>query len=134
MLNRQSGLLGLSETNNALRHLLQAKVETKEEDAEKCDLAISVYIHRIIRYIGAFISVLNGTDAIIFTAGAGEGSSEIRKRIMDRLGWLNISINHESNQKALLSTTVISQPDSKVTVLAVPTDEEKQIAKEALSL
>jgi acetate kinase len=134
MLNRQSGLLGLSGTNNDLRHLLKARLEAKGKDAEKCDLAISVYIHRIIRYIGAFVSVLNGIDAIIFTAGAGEGSSEIRKRIMDRLGWLNISINHESNQKALSGTTIISAPDSGVTVLAVPTDEEKQIAKEALSL
>jgi acetate kinase len=132
MLNRQSGLLGLSETNNDLRHLLEPRI--RGEDAEKCELAISVYIHRIIRYIGAFVSVLNGTDAIIFTAGAGEGSSEIRKRIMDRLAWLNSSIDHEVNQIPLSGTTVISQPDSKVTVLVVPTDEEKQIAKEALSL
>ncbi len=68
---------------------------------KKCKLAVDMYIHRIIKYIGTFVSVLNGTDALVFTAGIGERSPEIRKKIMDRLSWLNLTPDDTINEKAI---------------------------------
>jgi len=95
--------------------------------------AYDVYIHGIIKYIGAYIAVLGGVDAIIFTAGIGENSPLLRKKVCEQLSYLGIKLDEKKN---LLrgQTTEISTPDSTVKVFVIPTDEELVIAEDTYRL
>ena len=103
------------------------------EGDEKALAAMEVYVHTIIRFIGSYIAVMGGVDAIIFTAGIGENAPSLRKEICKRLAYLGIGLNEEKN--ALKGETVeISTPDSKVKVFVIPTNEELMIAKDTVNL
>ena len=94
---------------------------------------MKMYIHNILRYIGGYITVLGGVDAIVFTAGIGENGSLVRKMVVERLAYLGITLNEENNNKRG-KTVEISTPDSKVKVYVIPTDEELMIAKDTMKL
>lgn len=129
ILNKKSGVLGMSGVSSDFRDVIAA-AEEGNEDAKN---AFDVLIYRIVKYIGAYYMALGGADAIAFTAGAGENSSDIRKAIMEGIAAIGVKINDEANkirgEEALLST-----PDSKVPVWIVPTNEELAIARETARL
>ena len=128
MLNKQSGMLGLCGYSD------NRDVEQKcKEGDEKALAAMEVYVHTIIRFIGSYIAVMGGVDAIIFTAGIGENAPSLRKEICKRLAYLGIGLNEEKN--ALKGETVeISTPDSNVKIFVIPTNEELMIAKDTVNL
>ena len=91
---------------------------------------MEVYVHTIIRFIGSYIAVMGGVDAIIFTAGIGENSPLLRKMICDKLAYLGIELDEENNAKRG-ENVEISIPGSKVRVFVIPTNEELMIARDA---
>ncbi len=128
LMNKQSGMLGLCGFSD------NRDVETRylagEPDAVD---AMDIYIHTLLRFIGGYIAVLGGVDAIVFTAGVGENGSVVRKLVVDRLAYLGIKLNEENNNKRG-QTIEISTTDSKVKVFVIPTDEELMIAKDTIKL
>ena len=128
LLNKESGMLGLCgfSDNRDVENAYLAG----DEDAK---VATDVYIHTLLRFIGGYIAVLGGVDAIAFTAGVGENSAIIRKMVCERLSYLGIQINDEANNKRG-KTIEISTPSSKVKVFVVPTNEELVIAQDTVNL
>ncbi|GAA4947330.1 acetate kinase [Algibacter agarivorans] len=129
ILQKKSGMLGLTGFSD-LRDI-QAEAEKGNKD---CQLALQMNAYRIKKYIGSYAAVLNGLDAIVFTAGIGENSPEMRRRVCEDLDYLGITLDSEKNQVRPDKLTVISTEDSKVKVLVIPTNEELEIAKQAMSL
>ncbi|MGI6021010.1 MAG: acetate kinase [Lachnospiraceae bacterium] len=129
MLNKKSGLLALSGVSSDFRDLYNASLEGNE----RATLAIECLKHRIIKYVGAYVGVLNGVDAIAFTGGIGENNGFIRKAICDSFSYLGIAIDDEAN-KVAGEKQVITTPDSKVKVVVFPTNEELFIARETKRL
>jgi len=127
LFNKQSGLKGISSSND-MRDVLQ-----KEKDGDPlAGLAIEMYIYRIRKYIGAYLVALGGkVDAIVFTAGIGENSFEIRYRCMEGMETLGIEIDEMSNKSQDRNIRKISKPSSKIKILVVPTNEELEIALQA---
>lgn len=125
ILNKKSGVLGLSGVSNDFRDLVDAR-ESGNKDAAN---ALDVLVYRIVKYIGAYYMALGGVDAIALTAGAGENNKEVREMIMEGISALGVKIDEKANQtrgeEILLSTK-----DSKVPVWIVPTNEELAIARE----
>ena len=128
LMNKQSGMLGVcghSDNRDVESNYLQGE--------EKSSTAMKMYIHNILRYIGGYIAILGGVDAIVFTAGIGENGALVRKMVVDRLAYLGITLNEEENNKRGKATE-ISTADSKVKVFVIPTDEELMIAKDTMKL
>ena len=128
LLNKQSGMLGLSGFSD--NRDVEAKYLAGDEKAKT---AMEVYVHTIIRFIGSYIAVLGGVDAIIFTAGIGENSPQLRKMLCERLSYLGIKLVDEANNKRG-EEIEISTPDSKVKVFVIPTNEELVIAQDTVEL
>lgn len=131
LLNRESGLAGLSGVGNDMRDI---ELRASEGD-EACRLAIQVFCHSVRKYIGAYAAVMGGVDAIVFTAGIGENSEVVRHRIAQRLDFLGAKLDDDLNRDARpnASTPVIeiSERRSRVSILAVATDEMRAIAEHA---
>ncbi|ABK60556.1 MULTISPECIES: acetate/propionate family kinase [Clostridium] len=125
IMNKESGVLGISGISSDFRDILKAA----SEGNERAELALNIFKNKVIQYIGAYTAVMGGVDAIIFTAGVGENSEPIRKRIISDLGFLGIKLDEEKN-KVMGETETISTEDSKVKVLAIPTNEELMIARD----
>ena len=121
LLNKKSGLKGLSNFRD-MRDILKSRNKLAK-------LAFEIFCYRAAKYIGAYITSLNGADAIIFTAGIGENAPKVRERIISYFTYLNIKINKAKNNK---NAKIISS--SKTKVLVIPTDEELMMAKETLRL
>jgi acetate kinase len=134
LLNRQSGLAGLSGLGNDLRDI-EAAASTGDDDAR---LALHVYAHRIRKYIGAYAAIMGGVDAIVFTAGIGENSPVIRHRVAQRLEFLGARFDEDLNRAVALSderpVADIGAPNARCRVLAVRTDEQQAIAEETAKL
>ncbi len=128
LMNKQSGMLGVCGFSD--NRDVEANYLSGEERATN---AMKVYIHNLLRYIGAYIAVLGGVDAIVFTAGVGENAALVRKMVIERLSYLGIGLNEENNNKRG-QTIEISTPESKVKVFVIPTDEELMIAKDTMAL
>jgi acetate kinase len=128
LLNHRSGLLGLA-GHSDVREL----VDAAEGGDAASRLALEVYLHRIRHYIGAYAAVLGGIDALVFTAGVGENSAVVRSGAVDGLGFLGIRVDPSLNAGRASGGRIISPPDSPVSVLVVPTDEELQIARETVA-
>lgn len=128
ILNKQSGLLGLSGVSTDLRDL----IAVKDENA-RAKLAVDVYINRIVKYIGSYISLMNGVDAIIFTAGTGENNPEIRAMIMKHFRYIGIRLDDDANRHGK-GTRKISSDDSLSDVLVIPTNEELMILRDVVRL
>jgi len=133
LLNRGSGLKGLAGSNDVRR--LSERARAGEAEAEQ---ALEIFAYRIRKYIGAYAVALGGLDGLVFTAGVGENSSLIREMVCSGLGILGIQLDSELNEKwkkqALDRPRLISTDQSRVPVVVVPTDEELEIARQALDL
>jgi acetate kinase len=132
MLNRSSGLLGLSGYAADMRDL----IAEAENGDRRCEQAIDVFCYRVKQYLGSYFATLNGCDAVIFTAGIGENSAYIRSRICKNMEYLGIAIDEELNQNVPSDAKEfkISKSDSKVEVYVIPTDEELVIAIDAAKI
>ncbi|MDO5079004.1 acetate kinase [Streptococcus minor] len=124
MLNKQSGLLGVSGYSSDMRDI-EAGLEEKNPNAV---LAYNIFIDRIKKFIGQYMAVLNGVDAIVFTAGMGENAPLMRNDVISGLSWFGIEIDPAKNVFGNFGD--ISTPESKVRVLVIPTDEELVITRE----
>lgn len=124
LLYHDSGLLGISGLSNDMRELLASP-------APRAKLAVDYFVYRIVREIGALAAALGGLDALVFTAGIGENSAEIRARVCAALGWLGVEIDADANRNAGVR---ISTAASRVSVLRIPTDEELMIARHTVAL
>lgn len=127
ILNKKSGMFGLCGYSD------NRDVETLYGVEQKATDAMDTYIHSIIRFIGSYIAVLGGVDAIVFTAGIGENGALVRRLVIERLSYLGIKLDEEANKKRG-AITEISTPDSKVRVFVIPTDEEYMIAKDTMKI
>nr|WP_297430101.1 acetate kinase [uncultured Actinotalea sp.] len=129
LLNRRSGLLGLAGAND-LRDVHRA-IEAGDEDAA---LAFEVYCHRLRHYVGAYYAQLGRVDAIAFTAGVGENDEVVRLESLSGLERLGIVVDPERNAGRKTAETVVSPDDAEVAVLVIPTNEELEIAQQALAV
>lgn len=129
LLNKRSGMLGLTGFSD-MRDIGKA-VQEGNKDAE---LALEIYAYRIKKYIGSYATVLNGLDAIVFTAGVGENDVNTRRRICSEIEFLGIHLDEEKNRTHTTSTREINSDDSPVKILVVPTNEELEIVKQCYEL
>lgn len=127
ILNKKSGLLGLSGISSDMRDL------ENNMDKEEVRVALDIFADRIRKYIGSYVTVMNGVDAIVFTAGIGENASATRANIMSKLTWFGCELDAEKN-KARGEELEISTPESTVKVFLIPTDEELVIARDVEAL
>ena len=118
-------MAGLSGVSSDFRDISKAI----EEGNEQAKIAFDTYIHQIVRYVGSYVAVMNGVDAIAFTAGVGENNSSVRKAVCDSLTYLGIELDQKSNETRGCEI-MISTADSKVKVFVIPTNEELAIARE----
>ncbi len=128
MLNRRSGVFGLAGHNDfrELHKLIETGSETERRAAR---LAYDVYIHRLRKYIGAYLAVLGNTDVISFTAGVGENDATVRRDALTGLAPLGIELDEHLNESPGKGPRVISAENSPITVLVIPTNEELAIAR-----
>lgn len=129
LLNRRSGMLGLGGAVDFRE--IHARIDAGDEAAA---LAYDVYCHRLRKYIGAYLAVLGGADAISFTAGVGENDALVRRDVLAGLGALGIEVDDALNTADSRATRRISTDDSAVTVLVVPTNEELAIARSCMAV
>ena len=128
--NKKSGVMGISGLSSDFRDLEAAA----EAGNERAQLALDKFAYEVRKYIGSYAAAMGGVDAIVFTAGVGENSAEMRARIMDGLeDFLGTKLDPEAN-RIRGQETVISTPDSKVKVLVIPTNEELMIAQDTAAL
>jgi len=127
LLNRESGLAGLSGVGNDMREIIAAA----HEGNEQAELALKVFCYRARKYVGAYLAALERLDAVVFTAGIGENAAEVRRRICSGLDALGICLDEEANEKTVGREAVISKPGSPAAILVVPTDEALKIAIDA---
>ncbi len=130
LLNKNSGLKGLSGISNDLR-----EIETAAADGiDGARLAINVFAHRVRKYIGAYAAVMGGVDAIVFTGGIGENGVSMRRRIMQRLEFLGLNFNEDANSNCNTNddnpVASINEPHSRVAALVVKTNEARMIARQ----
>jgi len=130
LLNKQSGLLGISGLTNDMRDLLD---EANTHQDRRAILAINIFVQRAKKYIGAYLAEINGADALIFTGGIGENSAVIRQRICANLEWLGIEIDEHLNmEKVGGKEGEINTKKSRVKVFVIPTNEEMLIARDTV--
>ena len=129
ILNKQSGVLGLSDVSSDFRDLEKAAAEGNE----RASLALDVFEYRVVKYIGSYAAAMNGVDAIAFTAGLGENNGVMRKNVLSHFTYLGIELDEEKN-KIRGREIVISTEKSKVKVCVIPTNEEVAIARETIAL
>jgi acetate kinase len=130
LLNKKSGLFGISGLTGDMRTILKATAS----GSERAKLALDMYCYRIKKYIGSYMASLNGADALVFTAGVGENSPTIREKSCQNLDNLGITLNIDANNQSSSEERVISIPDSKVKVFVIPTNEELMIARETVKV
>jgi acetate kinase len=134
LLNKQSGLKGLSGISNDVRVIERAA----EQGDDNARLALNVFAHRAKKYIGAYAAIMGGVDAIVLTGGIGENSASIRKRILQRLNFLGVCLDEDLNNDAQVShsksVVAIHHEVSRVKLLVVKTNEELMIAQQTLAL
>jgi acetate kinase len=124
ILNHKSGLLGLSGKSADMRTLL-------EMESPQAELAVSLYCYRIAKYIGAYFTILGGSDALLFGGGVGENAPVVRKRIMDALRWCGVELDDRANEQVSGKERKISSTGSKIEAWVIPVDEATILAKEA---
>jgi acetate kinase len=129
LLNQESGMLGLTGDTD-LREILKKAANGNKE----CKNALDLAGYRIRKFIGAYTAILNGLDAIIFTAGIGENSAEMRKLACANLDFLGINLDSEKNNVHAKEILEIQSSSSKVKILVIPTNEEIEIAKQSYDL
>ena len=132
LLNKNSGLLGISGLTNDMRELLE---EEREKQDRRARLAIEIFVQRIRKYIGAYLAEMNGADAILFSGGIGENSPDIRARICHELEWFGLELNEDMNNELINRREGrISTDHSRLHAWVIPTDEELLIARDTMRL
>jgi acetate kinase len=129
LLESGSGLLGLSGVSGDLREV----VAVRDRDDERARLAVDVFVHRVATGVGAMIGALGGLDALVFTGGIGEHSSEVRARVGERFAFLGLSIDHEANRAGLVDAD-LSAPGAAVRLVVVEAREALAISRAARAL
>ncbi|GMQ56916.1 acetate kinase [Vallitalea sediminicola] len=129
ILNKKSGVLGISEISSDFRDLENAI----EKGDKRAELTMNVFSYRVAKYVGAYAAAMNGIDAIAFTAGLGENNAEVREEICSYLTFLGVEIDKEANKCRGVEKD-ISTKDAKVKTVVIPTDEEMTIARETARL
>jgi acetate kinase len=127
LMNKKSGLAGVSELSADMRDILKAV----SGGNKKVQLAFNMLVYSIKKYIGAYYGVLNGADALIFTAGIGENSAPVREAVCKNLNALGIELDVEKNKERSREERFISTSNSKVKIIVIPTNEELMIARES---
>jgi acetate kinase len=128
LLNKQSGLLGVSGLTADMRELL---AEEEEHGDRRARLAIDLFCYRAKKYLGAYLAAMNGAAAIVFTGGIGENSAKIRARICDGLDWLGITVDEARNTATTGGREGrVDRDGSRVQLWVIPTDEELLIARD----
>lgn len=130
LVNKHSGLLGISGISSDMREIQNGL----KAGNERAKLAFEMFVHRIKKYIGAYIAVLGGADLLIFTGGIGENSVITREHVCKDMEFLGIKLDVEKSNTIYGEEAIISTPDSKVTVMVVPTDEEFMIASDTMEI
>ena len=131
LLNRESGMLGITELSSDMREIEEAAQDSSNKQAR---LSLAMFIYRVKKYIGAYAAILNGLDILVFTGGIGENSPNIRQQICSNMEILGIDIDRQINSSALSIEKRISSRNSKVQVMVIPTNEELLISKETLKV
>lgn len=131
LFNKKSGMKGLCGEND-----MRDVWRRRDEGDQDALLAMQIYIHRLLKYVGAYTAVLGGLDVLTFTAGIGENDSRLRARLCDKLKYLGVKLDPQLNLNRDDSASIwkISAPDSKVLVFVVPTNEELAIARQAMTM
>ncbi len=130
LLNKQSGLAGVSEGSSDFRDILAGIANGND----KARLAKEMYTYRIKKYIGQYAAAMGGVDVILFTGGAGENQWEVREGATKGLEFMGIKLDDEKNRACRATEAVLSADDSKVTICCIPTDEELMIASDTMDL
>ncbi len=128
MLNKFSGMLGITGVSSDMREI----EEKAEEGNERAKLGLEMYAHRVTKYIGSYMAIMNGTDIIIFTGGIGENDVNTRAKICKSLSFAGVELDLEKNKTR--GETVISTENSKIKIMVVPTDEEFVIAQDTFNI
>ena len=129
LFNRQSGMKGLTGEND-----MRQVWKLADEGDENAQEALDVYVHRLLKYVGAYAAIMNGLDALTFTAGAGENDGRLRAAVVNRLSGFGVKLDEAKNDERSKEARVISTEDSTVKVLVVPTNEELAIARQAMTV
>ncbi|HEX6534747.1 MAG TPA: acetate kinase [Gemmatimonadaceae bacterium] len=130
LLNKQSGLLGISGLTNDMRELL---AEEREHDDRRARLAIELFAYRVRKYIGAYLAALDGADALVLTGGIGENAAPVRERMCQGLGWLGVTLDPARNAETVGGREGrIDAEGSRVAIWVIPTDEELLIARDTV--
>ncbi|MCD8263807.1 MAG: acetate kinase [Tannerellaceae bacterium] len=130
LINNRSGMYGLSGISSDMREIEDAI----DENDRRAIMAMSVYDYRIKKYIGAYAAALGGVDVLVFTGGVGENQWRTRSKVCKDMEFLGVKLDEEKNDGMRGQEMVISTPDSKVTVIVVPTDEEYMIACDTVAI
>ncbi len=130
LLNKKSGVLGITGISSDMREIDAAS----DNGDEKARLALEMYNYRIKKYVGAYAAAMGGADIIVFTAGVGENQANMRDSVCENMEWMGVKLDVEKNNAIHGEEAVISAPDSKVTVVVIPTDEELMIASDTMEL
>lgn len=130
LLNKHSGLSGISGVSSDMREI----VEAARDGNSNAKLALDVYCYRLKKYIGSYAAAMGGLDVLVFTAGIGENSADVRRLTCEKLGFLGIALDEDKNRETAATETDISTPTSRVRILVVPTNEELIIARDTQRL
>jgi acetate kinase len=132
LLNKQSGLLGVSGLTSDMRELLEEEAENQDRRAR---LAVDLFCRRVKHYIGAYLAEMGGADALVFSGGIGENSPEVRRRVCDSLEWLGVNLDEERNAAMADGMSgEITADGSRLKVYVIPTNEELLIARETYAV
>ncbi|MDH7600922.1 MAG: acetate kinase [Armatimonadota bacterium] len=129
LINKRSGLLGISGISSDMRDIQKAAAEGNR----RAELALSIFCYRVKKYIGAYAAAMGGLDAVVFTGGIGENSSEVRSRVCNGLEFLGIELDEKKNRSAQ-GLSEICAPTSRVRLFVIPTNEERMIARETVEV
>ena len=132
IMNKKSGILGVSQVTSDNRDIEQGA----KAGNERYQLIESMLCHQLTKYIGGYAAAMGGVDAVVFTGGIGENNPHYRARVAEKLAFLGVELDEETNKKAMRTSEefVLTTPDSKVKILMIPTNEELMIAKDTLEL
>ncbi|MCD4710644.1 MAG: acetate kinase [Bacteroidales bacterium] len=130
MINKRSGMMGISEISSDMRDLELAYYEGNE----RANLALTMYAYRVKKFIGAYAAIMNGLDCVIFTGGIGENDFNIRRMILQNMEYLGLDFDETENHGVKGEDKIISKPDSRVTAIVVKTNEELVIATDTYKI
>ena len=130
LINKHSGILGISGVSSDMREVEQAA----DDGNNRARLALEMYDYRIVKYIGSYTAAMSGVDMIVFTGGIGENAYGVREAVGKKFAFMGLEFDFEKNKGIRSQEAIISKPDSKIKVLVVPTNEELVIAQETVKI